>query len=97
VWNSSEALGYPFGPLYQLLMLTGARKSEVAGLRRREIDLKKKLWTVPPERFKSNASHLVPLSDRAVAIIEALPPFHQRRPSIHDHLWREARSGFQQV
>jgi integrase len=75
VWNSSEALGYPFGPLYQLLMLTGARKSEVAGLRRREIDLKKKLWTVPPERFKSNASHLVPLSDRAVAIIEALPHF----------------------
>ena len=75
LWNNSDTLGYPFGPLYKLLLLTGARKSEVAGARWREIDLKKKLWTVPPERFKSNASHLVPLSDSAVAIIEALPRF----------------------
>ena len=63
------------GPLYKLLLLTGARKNEMAGARWSEIDLKKKLWTVPPERFKSNASHLVPLSDSAVAIIEALPRF----------------------
>ena len=56
VWNNS-------GPLYQLLLLTGARKNEVAGARWSEFDLKKKIWTVPPERFKSNSSHLVPLSD----------------------------------
>ena len=68
-------MGYPFGPLYQLLMLTAARKSEVSDARWNEFDLKKKIWTVPPERFKSNASHLVPLSDAAVAIIEALPRF----------------------
>ena len=75
LWKGSETLGYPFGPLYKLLLLTGARKNEMAGARWREIDLKKKLWTVPPERFKSNASHLVPLSDAAIAIIEALPRF----------------------
>jgi integrase len=40
-----------------------------------EFDLKNKLWTVPPERFKSNASHLVPLSDEAMAILESLPRF----------------------
>lgn len=33
------------------------------------------IWTVPPERFKSNASHLVPLSDAAVTVIESLPRF----------------------
>ena len=75
VWRGTEAMGYPFGPLYQLLLLTGARKNEVAGAKWGEFDLKKKIWTVPPERFKSNASHLVPLSDAAVAIIEALPRF----------------------
>jgi integrase len=75
LWHASEELGYPFGPLYRLLMLTGARKSEVAGARWREFDLGKRLWTVPPERFKSNASHLVPLSDAAIAIIESLPRF----------------------
>jgi integrase len=82
LWHSSEGLGYPFGPLYQLLLLTGARKSEVAGARWSEFNLTKKIWTVPPERFKSNASHLVPLSDAAVSIIEALPRFTQG-----DHLF----------
>jgi integrase len=75
VWRGTETMGYPFGPLYQLLLLTGARKNEVAGARWGEFDLKKKIWTVPPERFKSNASHLVPLSDQAVSILEALPRF----------------------
>jgi len=74
-WRSTERMGYPFGPLYKLLLLTGTRKNEVAGSKWSEFDLTKKLWTVPPERFKSNASHLVPLSDAAVAIIETLPRF----------------------
>jgi integrase len=47
---------YPFGPLYRLLLLTGARKGELAGARWRELDLGKKIWRVPPERFKSNAN-----------------------------------------
>jgi len=75
LWKSSEILGYPFGKLYQLLLLTGARKSEVSDARWCEFELKKKIWTVPPERFKSNATHLVPLSDQAVTILESLPRF----------------------
>ena len=73
LWKSSETLVYPFGPIFHLLLLTGARKSELAEARWSEFDLAKKIWTVPPERFKSNASHLIPLSDAAVAIIESLP------------------------
>jgi integrase len=75
IWRATEAMRYPFGPLYQLLLLTGARKNEVAGAKWEEFDLRKKIWTIPPERFKSNASHLVPLSDHAVVILEALPRF----------------------
>ena len=75
LWRASETLGYPFGPLYRLLLLTGARKGELAGALWREFDLVKKVWKVPPERFKSNATHLVPLSDQAAAIVEALPRF----------------------
>jgi len=75
LWNASEIIGYPFGPLYRLLLLTGARKSEMAGGQWRELDLNKKLWMVPPERFKSNATHLVPLSDQAVAVLRELPRF----------------------
>jgi integrase len=77
---------YPFGPLYRLLLLTGQRKSEVAGARWREIDLEKRLWTVPAERFKSNASHLVPLSDSAMDLLRALPRF-----SAGDYLFSSSR------
>ena len=82
LWRATDALGYPFGPLYRLLLLTGARKGEVAGLRGREIDFDKKLWSVPPERFKSKTTHLVPLTTPAMDIIEALPRFEKG-----DHLF----------
>ena len=70
-WHATEQMGYPFGPLFQLLLLTGCRKSEIAGARWSEID--KGVLTIPAERFKSNAQHLVPLSSKALTIIESLP------------------------
>jgi integrase len=75
LWRASEAIGYPYGPLYRMLLLTGARKSEASDARWSEFDLKKKIWTVPAERFKSNATHLVPLSDQAMAVLESIPRF----------------------
>jgi integrase len=38
-----------------------------------EIDLAAKVWTIPAERMKARLQHRVPLSDRAVAILNALP------------------------
>ena len=77
-WQATERLGYPYGPLFQLLLVTGQRKSEVAEARWPEFDLAAKLWTVPPESFKSDSRHRVPLCDEALAIIETLPRFSGR-------------------
>jgi integrase len=69
-WIGAKRLGYPYGLLFQLLMLTGQRKSEVAEMCWSAIgDLAKKLWSLPSERVKANAAHLVPLSDDAVAVL----------------------------
>ena len=38
-----------------------------------EVDLEKKVWTVPAHRMKAGREHLVPLSERAVAILKPLP------------------------
>lgn len=75
LWDASASLGYPFGDVYRFLMLTGARKNEVAGARWREIDLDKRIWTVPLERFKSNVQHIVPLSGAAMELLDGLPRF----------------------
>jgi integrase len=75
LWKAAEGMGYPYGPLFRLLALTGQRKSEVAEARWREFDLTKKLWEIPAERMKADAAHAVPLSDEAVRILESLPRF----------------------
>ena len=73
VWQAADAEGWPFGPIVKLLILTGQRLNEVAGLRWGEIDLDARLWTLRPERVKNNEHHEVPLSEAAIEIIQALP------------------------
>jgi len=56
----------------EFLILTAARSGEVYGARWSEVDLDRKVWTVPADRMKAGAEHRVPLSDRAVAILSKL-------------------------
>lgn len=72
-WNAADTIGWPFGPLFKLLLLTGQRRDEVGEMRWREIDGDKRLWTLPRERVKSDRAHEVPLCDAAVAILAVLP------------------------
>jgi integrase len=74
-WRATDRMGYPFGSMFRTLVLTGQRKSEVSDARWREFDLDVGVWTVPPERFKSNATHLVPLAGDVVALLRGLPRF----------------------
>lgn len=55
----------------KLLFLTGQRSGEVCGMRRSEIDFAKREWVIPGERTKNGRTHVVPLSDMALSIIEA--------------------------
>ena len=73
VWEAAGQLGYPYGPLVRLLILTGQRKSQVAEMPRSEVDQRKRLWTIPAERMKSDAAHLVPLAPDAASLLESLP------------------------
>jgi integrase len=75
LWAATDILGYPYGALFRLLLVTGQRKSEVAEASWSEFDLVKKLWTIPPIRMKANAAHEVPLSDEAIKILDSLPSF----------------------
>src|SRR5580704_842933 len=61
VWLAAEAMGYPYGPVFRLLILTGQREREVADMSWSEIDLGNRLWTVPAGRMKGGSAHAVPL------------------------------------
>jgi integrase len=57
----------------ELTILTAARSGEILGTRWSEFDLSGAIWTVPAERTKRNREHRVPLSRRAVELLEGLP------------------------
>lgn len=54
----------------ELAILTAARTGEVIGATWAEIDLDRKLWTIPAERMKAAREHRVPLSTAAVDVLE---------------------------
>ncbi len=72
IWNASLKLEYPFGPLVRLLVLTGARREEVAGLDWSELDHSAKVWNLPASRAKNGVAALLPLSELAQVEIDAL-------------------------
>jgi integrase len=74
----------------EFTILTAARTGEIIYAKRNEIDECKKLWTVPAERMKGGKRHVVPLSDRALAILKALP--HDRSGYIFAGLTGEPLS-----
>jgi integrase len=56
-----------------LLLLTGARRSEVLSARWDQFDLEKGVWRKPAATTKQNRLHQVPLSQEAVELICSLP------------------------
>jgi integrase len=75
VWRAADDMGYPYGPVFRLLILTGQREREVADMSWSEIDIQNRLWTIPASRMKGGAAHEVPLSPAAIGLIERLPRF----------------------
>jgi integrase len=78
VWNALDTVGWPFGRIGQLCLLTGARRDEIGEARWSEIDLAAKTLTIAKERSKNGIAHEIPLSDAAIRIIEALPRIESR-------------------
>ena len=63
----------PYGAIVELLSLLGQRRSEVAEMTWQEVDIEKKIWTIPVARTKNSKAHFVHLAPRALEIIQAQP------------------------
>jgi integrase len=58
------------GMALEFTILNASRSGEVLGAKWSEIDREAKLWTVPAERMKAGRAHRVPLTTRALEILE---------------------------
>jgi integrase len=59
----------------EFLILTAARTGEVIGAKWNEFDLQTAIWTVPASRMKAKREHRVPLTERALEILETVKHF----------------------
>jgi integrase len=87
IWHACEDNQY--GAIVRLLMLCGARRDEIAGLRWSEVNVDDALITLPPTRTKGRREHEIPLSAAALAIVEAQP-----RRDVRDHIFGRGEGGF---
>ncbi|WP_353209759.1 integrase arm-type DNA-binding domain-containing protein [Sphingorhabdus sp.] len=60
----------------EFTILTAARTGEVIGANWGEVDLEKAMWTIPASRMKATKEHRVPLSPRALEILEVTKGLH---------------------
>jgi integrase len=80
-----------FGAIVKLLILTGARRSEVGAMAWQELNIDDRTWTIPAIRTKNANVHKLPLPHACWAILEQI----ERRAGI-DHLFgRGSERGFQ--
>jgi integrase len=73
VWLAAGELGHPFAGIVKLLILTGQRRNEIAGLRWSEVDLEERALHLPAARVKNSRPHDVPLTAQALAVVAGLP------------------------
>ncbi len=72
IWRAAGSLRTPLSQFYRVLMLTGQRREEVAGMDWAELDRATATWTIPASRAKNGVTHLVPLAPMVVEELDRL-------------------------
>ena len=80
VWRATEEPG-PFNAIVRMLILTGQRREEAAGMTWDELDADLSTWTIPGSRAKNGITHIVPLPSQAQALLRAQPRHEGNRAS----------------
>ena len=73
VRQAAKEVGYPFGTIVQLLLLTGQRRNEVTKMNWADLDFSNRVWMIPSELTKNGVAHVVPLTPAVIEIIKGAP------------------------
>jgi len=73
VLGAAQRMGYPWGPLVEMLVYTGQRLDEAARTTWDEVDLDSQVWALSGSRTKNGRPHVVHLSAPAMSTVMALP------------------------
>ena len=85
IWNALNDSG--FSDIIRLLILTGQRADEIAGLRWSEIDFEEGIISLPAERCKNGRAHQFPMSPFVRDILKL-------RPQSREYVFGTGNDGF---
>jgi integrase len=84
IWRAAETLEPLYRDVVHLLIATGQRRAEVAGITWSETDLARAQWTLPAGRTKARRQHTIPLPQAAVAVLQRRRGASKSPPLPHD-------------
>lgn len=96
-WAAAAEMGYPFGPIVQLLILIGQRRSEIANIRQSWINPEYTHFEVPASEHKTGVPHAVPLTPKSLAILQNQPLWNGGDFVFSTTNGRTPSSGFSKV
>jgi integrase len=73
LWVALGELRPAFADVIRIMILTGARRGEVQGMKWDELSPDLSTWTIPAARNKSKRPHTVPLTDQVRRILTSIP------------------------
>jgi integrase len=68
-WTATERLDWAYRGALRMLLLTGQRRGMVQHMTWDEIDLERKVWTVPATKMKTGKAHEIALNDLAMEVL----------------------------
>ena len=71
-----------YGKMIKLLILTGCRREEIAGMAWSEFSEDGSTWTLPATRSKNGMAHTLPITDLMREVIESVPHIDGPRSSL---------------
>ncbi len=93
IWDATGRIGWPFGPLLRVLLLTAQRRNEVAEMRWSELSADRSTWTIPKERSKNGRAHIVHLTQPVRDILASAPRINDS-PLVFTTTGKTPVSGF---
>jgi integrase len=87
IWYAAGNAASPYGTIIRLLIITGQRRGEVAGMAWSELSDDLMTWTMLGDRTKNGVPHMVPLSATACNLVRSLLPddADAAKRAINDH------------
>jgi integrase len=94
LWLACGKIAPQFGNIVKLLLLTGARRNEVAHMTESELDTEASLWTLPAVRSKNGKAHRIHLTTEALDALKATPRVDNEGGFVFSTNGRSPVSGF---